>query len=131
MSIQEWWDYLVRNQEIRTSFSNQPGDEGERLLREYIQGDTIIAYASGYGAVGWGIVDKPSSYKLLSPGDPDDVLNGRMRHRMKVSWKSIIQDVNQALSPGAIGQLGGHHPISTKVKIEDAVAKQLMVKLGN
>jgi len=131
MTMQEWWNYLLHNQEIRTSFDNHPDDEGERILREYKEGDTVIAYASGYGAVGWGIVKTPNSYKLLSLGNQDDVLNGRMRHRLKVQWKSVIQDVNQAVTSHTIKQFGGHHPISTRVKIEDSVAKQLLARLDN
>ena len=132
MTMQEWWNYLVHNQEIRTSFSNQPGDEGERILREYKEGDTVVAYASGYGAIGWGIIKNQDSYKLLSPGNQDDVLKGRMRHRLKVQWKSVIRNANQALSSQTIKkQLGGHHPISTRVKIDDSVAKRIMEQLDN
>lgn len=129
MTVQAWWDYLVDNKEIRTSFSNQAGDEGERILREYRAGDTVIAYASGYGAIGWGIIENPDSYKLLPLGHKDDVLDGRMRHRLKVQWKSVIKDVDQALPSSTIKQFGGHHPISTKVKIEDSVARQLIEKI--
>lgn len=131
MSVQKWWDHLIHNQEIRTSFSNQPGDEGERILREYKEGDTVIAYASGHGVIGWGIVQTPDSYKLLASDGPDDVLNGRMRHRLKVQWKSIIKNVNQGLSSQIIKQLGGHHPISTRVRIEDSVAKRIMEQIDN
>jgi hypothetical protein len=131
MSVQKWWDHLIHNQEIRTSFSNQPGDEGERILREYKEGDTVIAYVSGHGAIGWGIVKTPDSYKLLAGDVPDDVLNGRMRHRLKVQWKSIIKNVNQGLSSQIIKQLGGHHPISTRVRIEDSVAKRIMEQIDN
>jgi hypothetical protein len=131
MTMQAWWDYLVRKQEIRTSFGNQPGDEGERILREYREGDTVIAYASGCGAVGWGVVEKPNSYKLVPGRDKDDVLNGRMRHRLKVRWKSFIEDVNDALKPQMIKQLSGHPPMRTRVRIDDSVAIQLIERLDN
>ena len=73
-NTQDWWQYLYETGQISTGFSNQPGDEGERILKNYIQGDTIVAYATGYGAVGWGIIEKPETYKLLRPGSTGDRL---------------------------------------------------------
>lgn len=127
--MQLWWDYLIRKNEIATGFGNRIGDEGEQILREYKQGDTIIAYASGYGAVGWGIVENPDSYRLLSPGITGDELNGLMLHRLNVSWQSVAKKLNDAVSAGEIKSLGGHHPIPTKVSIEKPVAKRLIAEL--
>jgi len=56
---QQWWEYLVQKGQISTGFSNEPNDEGERILKNYIKGDTILAYATKYGAVGWGYAGRP------------------------------------------------------------------------
>ena len=50
---QDWWSFLVENEQIPACFQNSPGDKGEELLLNYINGDRIIAYANGYGALGW------------------------------------------------------------------------------
>ena len=62
--------------QITASFSCQPGDEGERLLKRYVKGDTIIAYAKWHGAVGWGTIENPKSYRLIEKGSADDKLGG-------------------------------------------------------
>lgn len=62
-----WWDFLKKRGEISTGFENQPGDEGESILKSYVAGDTIIAYAKSFGAVGWGVIET-GSYRLTSQG---------------------------------------------------------------
>ena len=54
-SSQNWWEYLIHTQRIPACFDNQIGDQGHRILHKYIEGDTIIAYASNFGAIGYGI----------------------------------------------------------------------------
>jgi len=48
----DWWTFLVQKGQISTSFNNQSGDEGERILKSYVSGDVVVAYAKGYGAIG-------------------------------------------------------------------------------
>jgi hypothetical protein len=82
---QKWWDFLVKQGQIPACFEDSPGDQGEKTLTKYIAGDKVVAYAGGYGAVGWAIVDNPPKYRLLSPGDKDDFLKGSCRHRLSVT----------------------------------------------
>lgn len=126
----EWWQYLVKTEQISASFSNQVGDEGERILRNYIQGDTIIAYAKGYGAVGWGTIEDPNSYKLLSSGSPGDKLHGFHLHRLKIKWKSVAKDLSDGLRPADVrSEYDIYHPISTSVKIDNRKGKRLIEEL--
>jgi len=41
---QKWWDYLIESKQIPACFDNLPGDQGEKILTNYIVGDNIIAY---------------------------------------------------------------------------------------
>ena len=127
---QDWWDYLVKAQQISTSFENEPGDEGERILKKYIRGDTVIAYASGHGAVGVGVIKAPTSYHLLSPSDKGNTLSGHL-HRMAVKWEFIAKKLSDGLAPDDIKALGGYPPIRTSVRIDDSVAERLIAALKN
>jgi hypothetical protein len=129
-SKQEWWEYLLENSQIAASFTNQRGDEGERLLQDYIKGDRVLAYSSGYGAIGYGIIKKPNSYTLVPANSDKDFLNGRMRHRLAIRWKTVTRDLNNAISAKRIRELGGHHPIPMKVNIkQEEVAKKLIEEM--
>ena len=89
---QSWWDFLKKQGEISTGFEDQPGDEGERILKSYVAGDTIIAYAKSFGAVGWGLIQSPDSYRLIAAGDPADKHNGRHLHRINIQWKAVAPE---------------------------------------
>ena len=69
----DWWRTLKERGEICASFDNQSGDRGEKILKSYVAGDRVIAYASRHGAIGWGIIEQPASYRLLDIGDPGDI----------------------------------------------------------
>lgn len=126
----DWWTFLVKKKQISTSFSDQPGDEGEHILRSYITGDIIIAYAKGYGAIGWGKIENPNTYQLLPLGDPDDLLNGRHRHRLEVIWKTVASHLEQGIRPEILRKdFNIYHPISTSVPIDDDKAKKLIALL--
>jgi hypothetical protein len=126
---QEWWDYLVKTSQIAASFSNQPGDEGEKLLREYVKGDRILAYSSGHGALGYGVTKNPGGYELIKPNTDDDLLEGRLRHRLPIEWKVVIHNLNHAIKAQTIKNLGGYHPIRTKVRIDKVIAEKLIKEI--
>lgn len=125
----KWWDYLVRKGQISTGFSNEPGDEGERILTSYIEGDTILAYASGYGAVGWGVIEKPK-YQLLSPGSKEDKLGSTHLHRLNIKWKNVAKELEDGLSASLVrNEFDIYHPVSTSVSIDNEKAKRLIAKM--
>jgi len=126
----DWWRFLVEKEQISTDFGNQPGGQGERVLKNYISGDVIIAYCSGYGAIGWGQIERPGSYKLLKPGDPEDFLGGSQLHRLKVKWKATAPSIKQGIRADVVRkEYGIYHPVSTSVKINDEKAHRLMQAL--
>ena len=126
---QEWWDHLVQRGHISTGFSNEPGDEGERILKNYIEGDVILAYASKYGAVGWGVIEKPK-YMLLPSGSEDDKLGGTHLHRLNIRWKNVVKNLEDGLSAGFVrNKFGIYHPVSTSVSIDDEKAKRLIAEM--
>jgi len=126
-----WWNHLVTHQQIPACFQNAPGDQGEKILTRYIAGDRIVAYAKGYGAVGWGEVVDPRTYRLLSPGDEDDVLGGECRHRLKVRWKAVTTDLAQALPAETIRKdFDIYHPLSTSVSIDPDSGRRLLDALS-
>jgi hypothetical protein len=125
-----WWDFLKKQGEISTGFENQPGDEGERILKSYIAGDTIIAYAKSFGAVGWGLIERPTSYRLIQPGDPADRLGGKHLHRLSIRWKAVASTLRDGIRPEEIRErFDIYHPVSTSVKIDDRKAQRLVLAL--
>jgi hypothetical protein len=128
--INEWWNFLVKNKIITADFDNQPGDQGERLLRGYISGDIIIAYASGYGAIGWGIIDDNKPYYLTPKGSKDDFLNGSHLHRRGVNWRTVARNLEDCLHTNFIrDMLDIYHPVGTSANIQDEKAKRLIKKI--
>ena len=130
---QSWWEFLVEKGQVPACFENAPGDAGERLLREYIPGDKLIAYASGgYGAVGWAIVEKDeeSGYKLVEEGAGDDIGNGNCRHRRKVTWQATAKELSDGIRANRLlEKFSIHHPIRTSVSIDPTHGEKLIAKL--
>lgn len=123
----EWWHFLVKEGQIPACFEDSPGDQGERILKSYISGDQIVGYAKGYGAVGWGIIEKPESYKLLETNCSGDKLNGSCLHRLTINWKATADNLSEGMKPDVIrDQFGIYHPLSTSVTIETNKGKKLL-----
>jgi hypothetical protein len=122
-----WWTHLKNRQEISASFDCAPGDEGERILKAYITGDTILAYAAGFGAIGYGVIANPSGYKLLPSGDKDDVLKGHHLHRLSIRWAAVAPNLNEGIPPEELRRVYGlFHPLSTSVPVDALKAKSLI-----
>jgi hypothetical protein len=124
----EWWEYLVRTSQISASFENQPGDDGERLLRAYIPGDSIIAYASEHGAVGWGRVDSPRYELVKKDHDQFTGLKGRHLHRLfGIAWKEHAIRLRDSVPSKQIEEkFEIYHPFQTKSRIDDEKGKRLI-----
>lgn len=128
---QDWWGFLVDNRQIPACFENSPGDQGEKILTRYIPGDTIVAYAKGFGAVGWGVVTDPVKYRLIAVGDKGDLLDGNCRHRLQVKWKATAKALNEGLSPEVVRQqFGIYHPVSTSVSIDSEKCRSLIERMN-
>ncbi len=126
-SQEHWWRFLREKGQISTGFGNVPGGQGERILKSYIAGDTIIAYATGFGAIGWGEIEQPSSYKLLPKGHDEDVLQGKQLHRLDVAWKASATRLDMAIRADVIRREHViYHPISTSVSIDSDKARNLI-----
>jgi hypothetical protein len=129
---EQWWQYLKTNKIITANFKNEPGDEGEKLLTSYREGDTIIAYANSFGAVGWGIIKQNSNYRLIEAGSSEDVRHGRHLHRLDIEWQCVADKIENAISAKDIlSKFGVHHPIKTSVRIDNEKGKLLIQELEN
>ena len=123
----EWWQFLVRNGEISTGFENQPGDHGERILQSYIPGDTIVAYANKYGAVGWGKIDGSKPYRLVERNGSDDQLHGHHLHRRGIIWHAAAAKLESGIRPNVVlDRFGIYHPVATWASIPNEKAKSLI-----
>lgn len=128
---QNWWEFLVKKKQIPACFDSSPDDQGAKIMSSYIGGDRIIAYAKGCGAVGWGQIAKPSNYRIISPGTPDDALDGGCRHRVNINWKATATNLSEGLSAETVRtEFGIYHPISTSVPIDPINAERLIAKLS-
>ena len=127
----DWWHFLVKKGQINTGFDNRPGDQGERILKNYISGDVIVAYCSGYGAIGWGVIENPSSYRLIKPNDPDDYWKGIHLHRLDIVWKVTAPNIDDGMRADIIrNEFGIYHPVSTSARIDNEKAQRLIKLLS-
>jgi hypothetical protein len=130
-SKQSWWDFLVSKNQIAACFDNAPGDQGEKILTKYMPGDRVVAYATGYGAIGWAEIDGPNKYSLIAPGDKDDVLCGDCRHRQSVKWRATAKQLEQGLPAEEIRrEFNIYHPVSTSVSMNTENGKKLLARLS-
>jgi len=128
---QKWWEYLVASKQIPACFDSMPGDQGEKILTSYIAGDVIIAYAKGFGAIGWGVIEKPDSYHLAKIGSSEDYWNGNCMHRLSINWKAIAVKLSDGILPNIVrDEFNIYHPISTSVSIDSYKVKNLITALN-
>lgn len=126
-----WWHFLVSHNQIPACFEDSPGDQGERLLGKYVRGDRVIAYAKGYGAVGWGTVEGPDTYRLVAVGGGDDALKGKCRHRISVKWRAIAPRLAEGISAEEVRrEFNIYHPISTSVSLSAGDGERLCQRLS-
>ncbi len=124
-----WWSYLKTNNVITAGFEGKAGDQGEKILTSYRKGDRIIAYASGYGAIGWGIIKEYPTYRLIEPGSAEDIRNGDHMHRLNINWQCVADKIGDAISATDIlNNFAIHHPVSTSVRLTDIEKAQLLIQ---
>jgi hypothetical protein len=123
----DWWKHLRSTGQIACGFSNRHGDRGTEILSQFVPGDRIVAYASGHGAIGWGVIPQGASYRLLLPGDPEDVTGGEMLHRLPIRWRATAKHIGDAISPAEFEkQTGIYHPLSTSSSIDAEKGERLV-----
>lgn len=123
----QWWHHHWSEGMVSASFTNEPGDAGDNLLNSYIPEDTVVAYASEYGAIGWGIVQSPN-YQLVKPEYDRFSASGLFRHRLKgIQWMQVATSVSDAISARELKEkFGLSHPIQTKSRIRRDQAEDLI-----
>lgn len=128
---ESWWRRLVAAGQIPACFDDSPGDQGERILTRYVAGDVVLAYAKGFGAVGWGEITSGSTYKLLQTGDKEDFLGGECLHRLRICWKATAKSLSDGMPADMVrNEFGIYHPISTSVSINEQNGKRLVDALS-
>ncbi len=112
-----WWQHHLAQGMISAGFNNELGDAGDKLLHAYIADDIVLAYASNYGAIGWGVVAAPS-YELVSKSHDSFAAEGH-RHRLNgIKWKNVARSMKDAIPAKALKErFGLNHPIQTKSRI--------------
>ena len=122
--------FLVSHGQIPACFENAPGDAGERILTKYVPGDVVVAYAKGFGAIGWGIIERPNTYRLVAVGEQDDALQGDCRHRLSIRWNATAHELSQGMPAEEVRrEFDIYHPISTSVAIDREDGKRLLERL--
>jgi len=134
---ESWWKYLLNTGQISAGFDNEPGDRGESILLNYLKGDTVFAYVSRIGCVGYGVIDsnanqKGKAYKLVKPGSKEDTFptQGKHLHRRSVEWKAAILDFSNAIPVERLkSEFNITHPIQTSSTIRSGETEILKTKL--
>lgn len=128
-STAEKWQAMKDKKKITAGFFNSPGDSGERIMNKYKKGDTIFAYASGHGAIGYGKIEQ-HDYKIV-PFTEGDKLGTTSRHRLSVEWKSVCKKIEDAISVNELRANSINYPVSTSVSLSIEAAKSLMKLMEN
>jgi hypothetical protein len=110
---QNWWDYLQKEQIITSCFENldSPTSRGYQLLSEYAPNDKIFAYATGYGAVGFGVLPSDAKQQYKDHGLTE--FTDQHYHRMPIKWK-VSLPLKNAITPSELRSMGLYHPYATK-----------------
>lgn len=123
----EWWNFLRTKGLITTSFDCEPGDRGEEIIIKYIIGDTVLAYISKKGFVGYGTIED-TKYELITKDSADDVfpIKGHQRHRKTIRWIRTV-DTKDAI-PASIFEKDYEiaHPIQTSSRIKKGKVQDLI-----
>ena len=125
---QEALDEMKNHKFISAGFDGVDGDREDQIMNSFIKGDSIVAYASKYGVVGYGKVNV-GTYELIKLNSPDDYFNGDHLHRIKVDWINIKNSLNDAIKAKELKEIVGiSNPIQTKqlfpkTKIQDLLSK--------
>jgi len=129
-ALDAWWRHNWEKGMVSAGFNEERGDAGDRILNSYVAQDTVIAYASGYGALGWGIIEAPQ-YDLVGVNFDRFTAAGLHRHRLTgIRWKWVVESVTDAISAKELKErFKLNHPIQTKSKIRRESAELLLKQM--
>lgn len=128
---ERFWDYQRKQGIITCGFDGKPGDRGEQILHGYIKGDKIIAYASGKGAIGYGVIEKVTQeegYKLLLENSDEAKNTGGHLHTQKIIWKATLPFA-KALKVPSKEYPHLYHPVQTSSRVGNQQEAQELVAL--
>ncbi len=126
----DWWRFLLDKGEVPASWENEPGDRGEVLLSKYIKRDRIVVFAPGFGALGWGIVDKPRVVLVEKESAEDVFPESLNRHRLTgIKWKNWTEHLEAALPAAAIKKIGVPTPNQTRQQIKPEAKANALIRL--
>jgi HNH endonuclease len=96
MSHQDWWGFLRKNSIFAVGFEDTlertyPPGKAKNTILLPDEGDIIVAYAAGWGPVGYGIVGTRSSYKEI-----DKRVRDNWRHQRSIEWRATCDDLTEA-----------------------------------
>jgi hypothetical protein len=112
-----WWNRQVSLGTISAGFENSEGDRGDKILHDLQEGDWVIAYASGRGAIGAGIVAGQETYRLLDDNELPPDFESPQRHFRSVDWIHSVSSLDNAV-PFPLLQLSAA-PRHTKTGLKD------------
>lgn len=131
----DWWQFLKQQSVVPACFDEEINDVGHQLLNSYVPGDRIIAYARGYGALGWAEVTNQSSYTLVDERSKDDAnptRPGCCRHRLTVKWHDCAENLDDAIRASEVRKkFNIYHPLRTSVGINVDSAEMLIEEMHN
>ena len=109
----DWWDYVVKSKIITASYdnANSESSRGRVILEQYQPGDTIIAFASGSGAVGVGEIPATSHYEYKE--HDLKAYEDSHYHRRGINWLGVLP-LASAVKSNEIRSIGLNWPTQTK-----------------
>lgn len=112
------WDAWQVRGVVSVGFRENPG-KAVAALRPLAPGDRILAYVSGLGAVGAGVVAPGASLSVISEQESQRSPSlGHHRHVLAVNWDRVVDDIKDAVSPAVVVERYGlFHPSSTRQQI--------------
>lgn len=129
---QDWWDHLISKQKITASYDNLQNDNncrGYQIMHQYVEGDTVFAFAGGFGVVGYGKITKKPGYQYQAHSLTK--YQGRHSHCHSISWTRTVP-LDQAVPASYLKEIGLNHPTQTKQEIRQnqSACTQLIEELN-
>jgi len=119
---QDWWQYVKTNNVLSCI---NPEDR----KATYCKGDRIIAYANEYGALGWGIITKDTTYRKIEEGSAEDVKNGTHLYRLDLEWQCVANNIEDGIKGADIlSEFNIHHPLSAFSRITKNEEAELLIQ---
>ena len=121
-----WWRFIADEGIITANYDNvhSVNCRGYKKLSQYIKGDKIVAFASGVGVVGWGIIEN-KIYEYVDHEQP--MFAGLHFHRLAVAWKAVLPFSNAIPVSEVRERFQMNHPSGTKQEIQTRTAEAIQL----